>query len=356
MEFLNIGGGELLIIVLLALILFGPEDIIKMMRTLGKYTRQARDMWNQFSATLEQEYSAAGELSEVIDETKEVMNSIKSSVNEISSSVTSNVAAAQKVLEAETRESAVAIEETARLATQTLSGDGAPSSTPETEPSLPTAAIADVDEAEQVPAADAEPETVESDPVAEASPSEASDPAPLEERVEVAEVEVITEVEATEVAATEVAATEVEATEVEATEVAATEVETTEVAATEVEATEVEATEVETTEVEATEVEATEVEATEVETTEVEATEVEATEVEATADSEQTDAGADGDSDPAADLPDETDTAVEVETAADTMLEGVNGSDGDHATLAASDAVADPEVDMEAVEAGEDRA
>ncbi len=35
MDFLNIGGGELLVIVLLALILFRPEDIYKAMRTLG---------------------------------------------------------------------------------------------------------------------------------------------------------------------------------------------------------------------------------------------------------------------------------------------------------------------------------
>ncbi len=43
------------VIVLLALILFRPEDIYKAMRTLGRYTRSARRMWNEFSTNIKQE-------------------------------------------------------------------------------------------------------------------------------------------------------------------------------------------------------------------------------------------------------------------------------------------------------------
>ena len=50
MEFLNIGGGELLIIVLLAIVLFGPEDILRIMRTIGGYVRKIQLMWTQVSS------------------------------------------------------------------------------------------------------------------------------------------------------------------------------------------------------------------------------------------------------------------------------------------------------------------
>ena len=55
MQFLNIGGGELLVIVLLALVLFGPEDILKIMRTVGKYTRGIQRMWSQVNNSLREE-------------------------------------------------------------------------------------------------------------------------------------------------------------------------------------------------------------------------------------------------------------------------------------------------------------
>jgi sec-independent protein translocase protein TatB len=116
MEFLNIGGGELLVIVLLALVLFGPEDIMRMMRTLGRYTRSARDMWNQFTSTMQQEYMASDELNEALEETKnsvaeaqEALNSIKSTVGEITTSVSSDVASAQRSVRQQANESAAAL-------------------------------------------------------------------------------------------------------------------------------------------------------------------------------------------------------------------------------------------------------
>ena len=271
MEFLNIGGGELLIIVLLALILFGPEDIIKMMRTLGKYTRQARDMWNQFSATLEQEYSASGELSEVIGETKEVMNTIKTSVNEISTSVSSNVAAAQKTLEEETRESAAALEQTTRLASQAVAGAVAPSPLAGAAPTLPDEAV--VDEAEPAVEAEAIPSGEAVDGVDEAEPTHEVEAAPetVESTVESGTAE-----------------------------------------------------------------------------------------DEAPAEPEPMDTGAEDSTAAAVDVTDETETATEVapapEAAPVVALEGANGSDGDHDTLVASDAATDPDMDLEAVEAGEGQA
>jgi sec-independent protein translocase protein TatB len=78
MEFFNIGGGELLIIVLLAIILFGPEDILKIMRTIGEYTRKIQQMWAQMSAGLKGEF-----ISDELDEVQETINETKASVSEI---------------------------------------------------------------------------------------------------------------------------------------------------------------------------------------------------------------------------------------------------------------------------------
>ncbi|MBN2394751.1 MAG: hypothetical protein JXR84_28725 [Anaerolineae bacterium] len=80
MEFFNIGGGELLIIVLLAIILFGPEDILKIMRTIGEYTRKIQQMWAQMSAGLKGEF-ITDEL--IPDEVQETINETKASVSEI---------------------------------------------------------------------------------------------------------------------------------------------------------------------------------------------------------------------------------------------------------------------------------
>jgi sec-independent protein translocase protein TatB len=119
MEFFNIGGGELLVIVLLALILFGPEDIMKMMRTLGKYARSAREMWTQFNATLQDEYLDSEELGEVLEETKatvaeaqEAVRALNVSMKEVTSAVEKDVAAAQQTVHQEGKEAAAALKET----------------------------------------------------------------------------------------------------------------------------------------------------------------------------------------------------------------------------------------------------
>jgi sec-independent protein translocase protein TatB len=125
MEFFNIGGGELLVLVLLALILFGPEDIMKLMRTAGKYARTAREMWTQFSATLQDEYIDAGELEEVLQETKEaiveaqeVLKAVNVSVGEVTAAVEKDVVEAQKTVHDEGAETAAALRETLRTQEQ----------------------------------------------------------------------------------------------------------------------------------------------------------------------------------------------------------------------------------------------
>jgi len=115
MEFLNIGGGELLVIALLALILFGPEDLAKMMRKIGEFARRTQQMWRQLSATVQEELDVS-ELEEAVAEVKattvevqETLKEIGTSVQEVSAELERNVSEAQRELEVQADESAAAL-------------------------------------------------------------------------------------------------------------------------------------------------------------------------------------------------------------------------------------------------------
>lgn len=86
MEFLNIGPGELIVIVLLAIILFGPEDILKIMRTIGGYVRKLQQMWAQVSAGLKGEFDddlIPEEIQETIRETRESVAEVQKTLSEV---------------------------------------------------------------------------------------------------------------------------------------------------------------------------------------------------------------------------------------------------------------------------------
>ena len=95
MEFLNIGGGELLVIVLLAIILFGPEDILRIMRTIGNYTRKIQRMWSQVSAGLKGEFIPdeliPEEIRETIEETKASVDEVKTTLKEVQTTVQTDI-------------------------------------------------------------------------------------------------------------------------------------------------------------------------------------------------------------------------------------------------------------------------
>lgn len=95
MDFLNIGGGELLVIVLLAIILFGPEDILKIMRTIGGYVRKVQQMWAQMSAGLSGEFITDDiipeEFRETIKETQESVAALKDTLADIEASAKADI-------------------------------------------------------------------------------------------------------------------------------------------------------------------------------------------------------------------------------------------------------------------------
>jgi Sec-independent protein translocase protein TatA len=55
MEILNVGGWELLLILFLGLLLFGPRDLVKIARLLGNYVQQAQQTWQEFALDLDTE-------------------------------------------------------------------------------------------------------------------------------------------------------------------------------------------------------------------------------------------------------------------------------------------------------------
>ena len=74
MDFMGIGPLELLIILILVLIAFGPDKMIETARTLGKYARKlqltAADLKRQINAELDKETS------ELKDEYKEMSSEV----------------------------------------------------------------------------------------------------------------------------------------------------------------------------------------------------------------------------------------------------------------------------------------
>lgn len=83
---IGFGGGELFVLVILAIIVVGPKDLPKMMRTVGRLIGQARGMAKDFQrsfdemgretelAELRKEISALKDASPVEDVRKEIRN------------------------------------------------------------------------------------------------------------------------------------------------------------------------------------------------------------------------------------------------------------------------------------------
>ena len=107
MEFMNVGGGELLIIILLALVLFSPEDILKLMRTIGKYARTARQMWSNVSTSLQEDYipdevkDVVKETASTVKEARATLTNVREQFNDISTSVQDEVSDATQLADSE---------------------------------------------------------------------------------------------------------------------------------------------------------------------------------------------------------------------------------------------------------------
>lgn len=58
MNFLNVGPWELTVILIIAILLIGPQRMIELARAIGRVTSQLRRMSNEFTATIQAELRA----------------------------------------------------------------------------------------------------------------------------------------------------------------------------------------------------------------------------------------------------------------------------------------------------------
>lgn len=61
MDFLGMGLGEILLIIIIAIIFLGPAKIVDFSRTLGKWVRAVRKAGNDFTAAVTREVEKAAE-------------------------------------------------------------------------------------------------------------------------------------------------------------------------------------------------------------------------------------------------------------------------------------------------------
>jgi len=96
-SFFGIGGPELLLILVLATIILGPLNMIKMARQFGILLRDLRNYYNSLTANLSQELGDLAELQEAI---KGEVNSVLPKPEELRVTVPDLGAEAQKALDA----------------------------------------------------------------------------------------------------------------------------------------------------------------------------------------------------------------------------------------------------------------
>ncbi len=93
----GIGGPELILILVLATIVLGPLNMIKMARQFGILLRDLRNYYNSLTANLSQEL---GELAELQETIKDEVNAALPKPEELQVAVPDLGAEAQKVLDA----------------------------------------------------------------------------------------------------------------------------------------------------------------------------------------------------------------------------------------------------------------
>ncbi len=80
----DIGFAELVLLMLVGLLVLGPEKLPRVARDAGLYIRKARRAWNQMRHSIEQELDAA-EMRRVLEETQEstqaAVDDLKQSIN-----------------------------------------------------------------------------------------------------------------------------------------------------------------------------------------------------------------------------------------------------------------------------------
>jgi sec-independent protein translocase protein TatB len=73
MDVFGVGGNELIVILLLAGIILGPERLVRTARELGKFTRAVKNYFSSLTDELKAELDVLDDVKEVTDEFKKML-------------------------------------------------------------------------------------------------------------------------------------------------------------------------------------------------------------------------------------------------------------------------------------------
>ncbi len=99
MNFLNVGPFELMMIMVIAILVVGPQRMVEIVRTVGRMAGQLRRLSNEFTSTLQSEIWSA----EQKEKTRQAADDIASNASSPLTTLT-DVQSEVKALERETRQ------------------------------------------------------------------------------------------------------------------------------------------------------------------------------------------------------------------------------------------------------------
>lgn len=88
MSFLNVGGWELTVILVLAILLVGPKRVVQIVRSIRRYASQLGEMTREFTSTLESEADEGGDgaagqgLADLVKPITDVQNELRSTADQ----------------------------------------------------------------------------------------------------------------------------------------------------------------------------------------------------------------------------------------------------------------------------------
>ena len=95
MHFLFISGGEIFVILVIVLMLFGADKIPTLARGLGKGMRQLKDATNEIkreiNATAEKQGIDTNLTKEITDEVKKIKNKVQDNIDDITGPIKRNL-------------------------------------------------------------------------------------------------------------------------------------------------------------------------------------------------------------------------------------------------------------------------
>ena len=90
MSFINLGTWELVLIVIIAILAVGPQRLVQVVRTIQKWTGQARQISRQLMSSLQTELDAVEDLKGTAQEAVQAVKEIQQGVTETVAAVSSD--------------------------------------------------------------------------------------------------------------------------------------------------------------------------------------------------------------------------------------------------------------------------